>query len=308
MNAIAAVYVGRGVPVTEALHMLHLPRSTFYSAHVPVPSRAGRAESRFTVRMNGEETVFLPNETVVGEIRALLSQEFVCYGYKKVAKQLQRNGFIINRKKVLRLMAGNCLLNHPYNRRSPVGRVVELKVVVSTPNRVWEVDIKYVWIAGEERNAYLLAFIDCFTRESVGHYLGLHCNGDDVRETMLHAFHDRGIGNIGNVRIRNDNGTQLVCRTVENFLSMMNIGHERIHPHTPKEDAHIESFNSILEREVIRRFEFESLGDAEATINRFVEFYNTRRLHSAIGYRTPGEVYEEWKQEQERISIGKVLK
>ena len=63
-----------------------------------------------------------------------------------------------------------------------------------------------LWIAGEERNAYFLGFIDCFTREAVKHYLGFHCNGGDVRETMFHAFHDRGIGAIGNMRIRNDNG------------------------------------------------------------------------------------------------------
>ncbi|MGC8505640.1 MAG: integrase core domain-containing protein, partial [Thermoplasmata archaeon] len=52
----------------------------------------------------------------------------------------------------------------------------------------------------------------------------------------------------------------------------------------------IESFNSILEREVIRRFEFESFEEAESTIDRFVDFYNNERLHSAIGYITPREM------------------
>ena len=295
MSVLAAGYIAKGVPVTDALNMLHIPRSSFYSTPSTSPSRAGRADSMHTVRRNGRETLYLTNGEVVEEMRAVLSQEFVCYGYKKVTKQLQREGFVINRKKVRRLMAENRLLNHSYNRRSPVSRVVESKVIVSAPNQVWETDIKYVWIAGEERNAYFLGFIDCFTREAVKHYFGLQCRGDDVREAMMQAFHERGIGSIGNVRIRNDNGTQLVCRTVEQFLSMMNISHERIHPHTPKEDAHIESFNSILEREVIRRFEFESFGDAEATVGRFVEFYNDRRLHSAIGYCTPREVYEKWK-------------
>ena len=127
------------------------------------------------------------------------------------------------------------------------------------------------------------------------HYPGFHCSGGDVRETMFRAFHGRGIGETGNVRIRKDNGTQLVCNTIEEFPAMMSIGHERIHPRTPKEDAHIESFDTILEREVIRRFEFESFGDAEATINRFVEFCNNERIHSATGYRTPRETYQKWK-------------
>ena len=50
--------------------------------------------------------------------------EFVCYGYKKTAKQLNRTGYMINRKKVRRLMDENNLLNHSYNRTGPVKRVV----------------------------------------------------------------------------------------------------------------------------------------------------------------------------------------
>ena len=77
----------------------------------------------------------------------------------------------------------------------------------------------------------------------------------------------------------------------------MRIEHERIHPQTPKEDAHIESFDSMLEREVIRRFKFSSFEDTKATVGRFIGFYNRTRLHSAIGYQTPREVYLKWKEE-----------
>ena len=83
---------------------------------------------------------------------------------------------------------------------------------------------------------------------------------------------------------------------MELFLSSLNIPHETIHPATPKEDAYIESFNSILEKEVIRRFEFSSFEDAMGTIERFIAFYNNERLHSAIDYKAPGEMYEEWKE------------
>ena len=57
-----------------------------------------------------------------------------------------------------------------------------------------------------------------------------------------------------------------------------------------------DQFNSILEKEVIRRFEFSSFEDAYNTISRFISFYNNDRLHSAIDYRTPREVYKEWKE------------
>ena len=185
---------------------------------------------------------------------------------------------------------------HTYNYRSPARRVADPIVTVNAPNEIWEMDIKYIYIQGENRTTYFFAMIDCFTREVVGKYLGYHCTSDDVKKAMDFAFLDRGIERISHVRIRSDNGTQFVSRTVELFLSSSNIAHERIHPAAPREDAHIESFNSILEKEVIRRFEFSSFEDAENTISRFIEFYNNERLHSAIDYKAPKEVYEEWKE------------
>ena len=56
---------------------------------------------------------------------------------------------------------------------------------------------------------------------------------------MASAFDRRGLENISAIRMRSDNGTQFICNTLKNFLSMRNIPHERIHPANPKEDAHI---------------------------------------------------------------------
>ena len=296
MTTIAAEYIGRGIGASEASRMLHIPRCSLYRRSVRLESSRGRRPSSLTLRMDGKTAVVLSNTDVVTEIKRLLSREFVCYGYHKVTKHLQHAGFSINKKKVFRLMSEHSLLNHTYNTRSPVKRVVESKVIVSSPNEVWEMDIKYVWIAGDARNVFFLAIIDCFTREVVEHHLGYHCNGGDVREALMSAFHRRGIGEIGAVRIRNDNGTQLICRKVEEMLAFMNIAHERIHPATPREDAHIESFNSILEKEVMRRFEFDSFRDAEQAIYRFIDFYNNERLHSGVGYYTPRQAYLKWKE------------
>jgi putative transposase len=76
----------------------------------------------------------------------LISKEFVCYGYKKTAKHLNRLGYIINRKRVRRLMVENNILNHSYKRRKTVTRVVQSIVEVTKPDQVWEFDIKYVLI------------------------------------------------------------------------------------------------------------------------------------------------------------------
>jgi hypothetical protein len=71
------------------------------------------------------ETVFISNTDVVSEVGQLLSRESVCCGYRKVMKHLQHTGFSINKKKVFRLMSEHSLLNHTYNTRTPVRRVVQ---------------------------------------------------------------------------------------------------------------------------------------------------------------------------------------
>ena len=289
-------YIDKGLPKSRILVLLKIPRSTYYHSSPALQLQRGRKRSLTTEKLSGSESIAVTGDQLLEEITDLLSGEFVCYGYKKATRHLQRSGYQINRKKVYHILKDNHLLNHRYNYRSPAKRVVESIVRVRSPNEVWEMDIKYVYIQGENRTVYLFAIIDCFSREVVGKHLGYHCSSRDVKMAMDFAFLERGIQAISKVRIRSDNGTQFVSRMVELFLSSQSIEHERIHPATPKEDAHIESFNSILEKEVIRRFEFSSFEDAMGTIERFIAFYNNERLHSAINYKTPKEVYEECKE------------
>ncbi len=296
MNLVSD-YAAEGISFRRSVFLLGIPRSSFYSRPVDSPKSGGRKPSSFTAMINSSTVDIVPNTELVLEIQKTLSMEFVCYGYRKMTFHLHRLGYMVNAKKVRRLMSEANLLNHRYTEHRPVKRVAVSRVIVAVPNIVWEFDIKYIWIQEEGRNVFLLCFEDCFCREIVGYFIGHHCTGSDASGAIAEAFHTRGITEISAVRLRSDNGTQFVCSKVERLLDMMRIKHERIHPQTPKEDAHIESFNSILEREVIRRFEFSSFEDATATVGRFMEVYNRGRLHSAIGYQTPREVYLKWKEE-----------
>ena len=81
--------------------------------------------------------------------------------------------------------------------------VVESTIHVMKPNEVWEMDIKYVYIHGENRTVYLFAITDCYTREVVGKHIGYHCSSLNAKIAIDFAFLDRGIMQIKNVRIGN---------------------------------------------------------------------------------------------------------
>ena len=258
---LASGYSASGISLRRSTSLLGIPRSSFYSRPVQSPAVRGRKTSSFALRINDPGIRLITNSEVVEEIQKTLSMEFVCYGYKKMTVHLRRHGYIVDAKKVRRLMDEASLLNHRYNEHRPVKRVVVARVVVKAPNMAWEFDIKYVHVQGEGRNVFLLCFENfenCYTREIVGFSIGHHCTGSDVSAAIAMAFDERGITEITAVKLRSDNGTQFVCSRVEQLLDLMHIEHERIHPQTSKEDVHIKAFNSILEREVIRRFEFSS--------------------------------------------------
>ena len=137
-----------------------------------------------TERITDSGIMEITDEQLLLDIMDLLGKKFVCYCYNKVCKYLHRSGYIINRKRVFHIMKENILPNYRCNYRSPARRVVESIVSVQKPNDGWEMDIKYVYIHGENRTAYLFAITDCYTREVVGKYIGYHCE-------MFHASLDK---------------------------------------------------------------------------------------------------------------------
>lgn len=265
-----------------------IPRSSFYSRRREGKRR--RKPSSFTIRnVEGVDEIVL-NFTVENVIEGLLSQEFVCYGYKKITKHVKNFWYMINRKKVRRLMKENDLLNHS-NGRERGRRVIDMKLNLTMPKGVWGIDIKYVWVHDESMNAFLLVLMNCFTREEIGHYVGYSCRKNNVKIVTKFPFHERGTENIKNLRIRSDDDSQSIAGTVEEYLSSVDISHEAINPVTHQEDGYNEAMNSITERELIRQVEFDSLEDAKNIINGYMMFYNSERIHSAIKYETPKEIH-----------------
>lgn len=246
-----------------------------------------------------ENGIVITDEEIVELIRDILGGECCCYGYKKVSEYLRvKKQILINKKKVYRLMHENGLLK-PIKRKSAHRiRVDDRKI--ERPNQLWATDIKYGYISGEDRNFYILNYIDVFTREIVGYYAGYNCNTKDAARTLDMAIKQRGIDSLGLI-LRSDNGSQFISGVYEGYCGLKGIYHEFTHVRTPEENGHIESFHRILETEFLERNEFDTLEEAKAMLADWMDFYNKRRMHSALKFKSPSEFY------QERKSMSKIL-
>ena len=172
---------------------------------------------------NKEVIISVPDTVVKDDIKYLLSKEFVCYGYKKVAKYLKKYyGYIINSKKVYRLMKEMSLLL-PKTRPASIDieRVKNRKVHLVRPNELWQIDIKYLYIHGEKRNSYVCTIIDCFTKEAIVFYHGKHCLNENIKTLFEEALIKRNIINLRNYQLISGNGGN-IDKVKLNFYNKLN--------------------------------------------------------------------------------------
>lgn len=159
-------------------------------------------------------------------------------------------------------------------------------MVVTGPNQLWETDIKYGYVGGEDRFFQIASIIDVYDRVVVGMHIGLGCVGRDVVRMLRKALESRGISGKGLI-LRSDNGPQFKSSLTQKACRALGVTQEFIPINTPNLNAYIESYHSILENECLSDFDFRAYVDALTHIRRYVEFHNTRRLHSSCGYRPP---------------------
>ena len=218
------------------------------AVNVEIKSKRGRKVSEFTNRVinigkdnnnnssnssnssnsnkdssNKEVIISVPDTVVKDDIKYLLSKEFVCYGYKKVAKYLKKYyGYIINSKKVYRLMKEMSLLL-PKTRPASIDieRVKNRKVHLVRPNELWQIDIKYLYIHGEKRNSYVCTIIDCFTKEAIVFYHGKHCLNENIKTLFEEALIKRNIINLRNYQLISGNGGN-IDKVKLNFYNKLN--------------------------------------------------------------------------------------
>lgn len=275
------------VSVKHLCQWMELPRSSFH--YRPLMGKPGAKPSTLTKLQDG--TIVL-NETVITAIEGILGQEFVCYGYQKVTVELKEQSYMINAKKVYRLMDENKLLLGKVIRTSGKRLFVQHRKIVATyPMECLCLDIKYVWVYGEQRWYYLLSVIDVYSRKIIAHVLQRSIKQLDVINLFrkINAQYP-----IKGVTIRNDNGAQFIANSVKQYLQSAEAKQEFTHIATPEENSYIEAYHSILQRELIDRNEFSSYYEAKLMIDGYVDFYNNRRLHGLLKMRRPQKVWETW--------------
>jgi len=155
------------------------------------------------------------------------------------------------------------------------------------PHEHWHVDVSYLNICGTFYD--LCSFLDGCSR-SVVHW--------EIREAMkeidVEQIFQRAWEKFPGVRPRiiSDNGPQFIAKDFKAFIRLCGMTHVRTSPYYPQSNGKIERWHRSLKEDCIRPETPLSLEDARRSVSRFVDHYNTVRLHSALGYVTPKDKLE----------------
>jgi len=179
----------------------------------------------------------VPDARIKAWIRQLLQGPHHACGYRKLTRLLRRKyRLIIDKKKVYRLCKELGVLLARRQIRQPVPRRIARSRVVTGPNQLWRMDIKYGYVAGLKRHFYMVSIIDVFDRQIVGYHVDKVCHTRHVLKAVQKALWKRNVqGQAHPPVIRTDNGPQFKSKetfeqafaAVDRFIRFYNT--ERLH-------------------------------------------------------------------------------
>jgi putative transposase len=253
---------------------------------------------RSQVYYQGQEPV--DESDIKAEITKVAGQ-YPTYGYRRITKQLQKQGHSINHKRVARLMAEMGLMgkpprkrkrttnsNHEY-RRYP-NRVMNL--VIDRPNQVWVGDITYIRL--QDEFVYLAVLMDVFTRSIRGWHLARTME-QSLTLRALEKGLEKGVPEIHH----SDQGVQYAATAYVDLLNQHDVVVSMADVGAAWQNGYAERLMRTIKEEEIDLTECRNFAEAYEQIGRFLEdVYMKKRIHSSLGYLTPDEYEMKWNEQK----------
>jgi putative transposase len=231
------------------------------------------------------------------KVRATFEENKCVYGYRMMVRALAKEGVGVSVYRVRRIMRQTGLFPASVRKFRPAGagrasgryfaNVLAQNFSAERPDQSWVGDITYIktrlgWV-------YLATVEDLFNREIVGYAVSKRIDSELVKRALSAALGRTGASGKGTV-FHSDRGIQYASKSFQTMLRGHGLIGSMSRPGCPYDNAVAESFFSTAKRERIYRKEYEDLGEVKADLFAYIElFYNRKRMHSTLGYRTPVE-------------------
>lgn len=237
------------------------------------------------------------NKDLISEIRSVHKESRNRYGSPRIHAELKDRGIKCSLKRVSRLMREDGLYaktrrkfratTNSRHSRPVADNLIAQNFNQEAPNRVWASDITY--IPTGEGWLYLSAVIDLYSRNVVGWAMKERMTSQMVTEAFNMALLNRNPPVIHH----SDRGCQYASEEFQNLLKEYEVQCSMSGKGNCYDNAVVESFFGTLKKEVVYFENYKTRDEAKRSIFEYVEiFYNRKRRHSSLGYKTPVEFEE----------------
>jgi putative transposase len=223
------------------------------------------------------------------------------YGYRRITAELNRRGYVVNHKRIARLMRKLGVLGKPRIKRKRTtnsnhdfarypNRVMNL--AIERPEQVWVADITYIKL--NQEFVYLAVVMDVFTRCIRGWHLARSMD-QSLTMTALNKGLERGRPEIHH----SDQGVQYAANDYVGLLKQHGIEISMAEVGQAWQNGYAERLMRTIKEEEVDLSEYRNFAEAYEQIEQFLEdVYMKKRIHSSLGYLTPEEYEKKWNEKQ----------
>ena len=249
----------------------------------------------------------LTDAQMLALIRAIHAELKGAYGSPRMVRELRNRGFSASKARVERLMRENGIRARHKRRYKattdskhnlPVApNLLERDFTPEAPNQVWTSDMTYLWT--DEGWLYLAIVLDLFNREVVGWSLKPRMTADIVTDALTMAWFRRKPA--AGLIHHSDRGSQYASHVFQEKLKAYGMTCSMSRKGDCWDNAPTESWFGSFKNERVHGERFETRDEVKAMAFEYIEvFFNRKRLHSTLGYKSPVQFMEDWLNGQQQ--------
>ena len=234
-----------------------------------------------------------------------IKAEHPFWGYRRTWAHLKFiDNMSVNKKRVLRLMQKHGLLVKPDRKLKAIRTPNRSKPRPNRPNQWWGIDMTKVMV-NSFGWMYIVVVLDWYTKKIVGYYAGMECRSRHWLEALYMAIDSQfPYGVRGeHLYLMSDNGSQPTSVSFMKTCRDLGISQAFTSYNNPKGNADTERVFRTMKEEMIWLQEWCSPFQLADALGNWTQYYNSRYLHSALGYKPPSKFEEDYQNSQTTLLV-----
>lgn len=286
------LYAAESISDDYSVHMLcealDIPRGTYYN-HILRNKRDNTwyAKCREALREQIQEIYDESNQIFgAAKITAVLRRRDIKTSVNMVRQLMSDMGLVSIRQDAKKYYNDNARRHKNY---------LNQEFNTTAPDLVWVSDVTY--FKCNNKQYYICAVIDLYARKIISYKIGKINSTQLVKTTFKAAYEERKPST--SLIFHTDRGSNYISKELNDYLKSLQITHSFSRAYVPYDNSVMESFFASLKREELYRKKYRSEKEFYKVVDEYIEFYNERRPHAKLQYKTPNQKEREYKEKSE---------